>query len=177
MKFEIFKVNQNFIKKGLNFIKVTVKLFGKSHTIDSVNCSPYGFFGKPLKNATAVTYGSEFNRVTVGYIQKAIEGLNDGESILFSKTPNGDISSTIICRGDNTIELLGDSDNLIRFSKLKQEISNSDVQINGELEKIQTTLDAVVSAFSALGVTIPPYVKQSVNTDIDSSKHEGLKTN
>ena len=76
---------------------------------------------------------------------------------------------------DKDITINDGADNAVRYSALNTAMINQDTATNGELTKLTTTLTAVVTAFTALGVPIPPYVQGVITTDISGSKIEEIK--
>lgn len=70
----------------------------------SYQITPFGFDSVPEKKDRAVL-GEDTGRVYVlGYVQKAVDELNEGESIMFSKS-NGTIKSKIILKNNGDIEI------------------------------------------------------------------------
>lgn len=156
--------------------------------------TPYGFDSVPLKGAEAIRGTTGRTNVVLGYIQKAIEGMNEGESVVFSKASDGSISATIKMRGDETIELLGNNDNLVRFSDLKSEFNKLQSDFNTHIatyNALVTAYNAHVHPVPAAAALVPPPAPTPVslitpasgspstpnNSIIDNAKHEGLKTN
>ena len=164
------------------------KIKTESIVTQNYNANPYGFDSRPLKGAVGLRETVQGKSIIMGYVQKAIQGLNEGESIIFSKDEEGQVSATITMRGDETIELLGTGDNLVRFSNLKSEFNKLKSDFNSHV----TNYNALVTAFgththvyspgpSAPIPSAPPTSAGTPSTpntsNIDNAKHEGLITN
>jgi len=76
---------------------------------------------------------------------------------------------------DKNIIFDNGEDNAVRYNSLNTGLTSQDASINEELTKLTTTINAMVTAFSSLGITIPPYTQGSVSTDITGSKIEEIK--
>lgn len=82
--------------------------------------TPFNFFSKPIRNALAVRDKISRNWTILGYIQKLITGLNDGETLIISQNTQGEVKATIKLVGDGNMELNGNADNAVRYSKLEE---------------------------------------------------------
>lgn len=183
------KINSNSITNGFNTVKTAIKTRLKNNLYNSMIASPWGFFGKPLKNANAVMGNTQRHEVILGYLMKAVDGLEDGESIVYSKTPTGDISATIISRGNKTIEFLGDDDNLVRYSNLETEFNKLKSSLSTHISNYNDTVAAFGTHthlyFPGTLAQAPTLVPTTSGTpsvadgtiNINNAKHEGLKTN
>ena len=102
--------------------------------------------------------------VIIGYIQTQ-RLANLGESRLFSLKEDGTLSTYIWLRNNNIIEFGGNDENLVKFSKLQEELTKLQNDINGELVKI------------ASGITTAggSYVPAQIQIDINESKTELIK--
>lgn len=155
---------------------------------ESIQATPYGFDSRPLNGVDAVESYIESDDVILGYVQKLVEGLEAGESVMFSKDSSGELSATITCRGDETIEFLGDEDNLVRFSDLKTEFNQLKSDFNAHIAVYNAAMATLLShthiyspgtgAASPTGPASATGGSSTLNTsDINNAKHEGLKTN
>lgn len=82
-----------------------IKLDVSGDTQDCKQVTPYGVDGIPINGLIAVSTRSGRNSIIVGYIQKAVDGLNDGDVILYSKDGTGTIVSKVIMRTDGKIDI------------------------------------------------------------------------
>lgn len=155
--------------KGFSFDKLkrrVIKLiqFG-AKTADQA--APFGDDSNPLNDMVAIYGKTSENGETVvlGYLNKD-QMAQPGEKRIFSLKPDGTLSIDIYLKNDGTMEIGGNSDNAVRYSKLDAALKAQDQKINTELSKIAT-------AITSLGGT---YTVQNVSTDISQSKVEQVKT-
>jgi diadenosine tetraphosphate (Ap4A) HIT family hydrolase len=160
------------------------------------NCqqmTPFGFESRPIKGETAVTQRVKNIRTIFGYLQDAFEGLEEGESVMFSKEDNGDYQATIITRKDKTIEVNGTGDFLMRYNEMQREFNELNDKFNSHIQAyntfVQTTFPAHVHLIpfaQAISATAPPPSAGTITVvppsslsvaDITKTKHELLKTN
>jgi len=121
-----------------NFRKI--KLIYGGGVSENYQATPSGFDSIPLKNSNPVQITGKRN-VVVGYIQKAVDDLIAGESIMFSKDKaTGTIEATLIARGDGTLEINGDDDYAVRYTKLETAYNELQLQFNAHV----TTFNAHV---------------------------------
>jgi hypothetical protein len=163
MAISLCKLKSFEIQKGERILKVEqigIKTadFATSFGDDSV----------PPKNWTAV-YCDTLNdgdKVIVGWINSnQLTKVKSGEKRLFSLKENGkDQSIEIYLRNDEKIEIGGNQDNLVRYSKLNLGLQSEKNSINIELQKIAT-------AISTLGGS---YIYQPISVDISDSKIDQL---
>lgn len=157
----ISKTKSSFKEGAYRILKVFQ--FG-AKTADE--CAPFGFDGNPPEEMDAIfaetSTGGE--PVVIGYIQT--QRLAEiGESRLYSLKPDGTLSTYIWLRKNEIIELGGNDENLVKFSKLEQKMLKLQTDINAELTKIATGISA------AGGV----YVPAQIQIDIKDSKTEKIK--
>lgn len=157
----ISKISNSFKQGKYRLFKVFQ--FG-AKTADE--CSPFGFDGNPLEDMDAIfaETSSGGEPVIIGYIQTQ-RLANLGESRLFSLKEDGTLSTYIWLRNNNIIEFGGNDENLVKFSKLQEELTKLQNDINGELVKI------------ASGITTAggSYVPAQIQIDINESKTELIK--
>ena len=144
------------------------------------NCyqaTPFGFEANPIKGMDAIMGDTDRYTVILGYIQKAIDGLNEGETISFAKNSSGEVKATITHRSDDTIELLGTGDYLVRFEELKTEFNELKETVNNHIDDWNLFANAYVPGGpSTQG--LPPTASSSgtSSADIDNARHDELKT-
>lgn len=128
------------------FIKVL--RFGKSDVQTSEQAEPFGLHSKPIKEMLAAhaktTNDSE--SLIIGYITKITNETDEGETLVYSMDSSGTIKGTIFLKDDGTIEVNGNTDNLVKYTGL-----------NTPLQTFVTNLNSKLSvAFTALGYTWMP---------------------
>lgn len=99
---------------------VKVLRMGKSDIQTSFSTAPYGVDSNPIKDMIAVysETGEKGKTVIIGYINKNAHA-DIGELRLFSTDSNGSEKKYIWLKNDNTIEVGGSSDNMVRYSALE----------------------------------------------------------
>lgn len=100
---------------------------------------------------------------------------NPGDTKIFSTDADGAEKATTKLLADGTMEINGSDDFAVAYTDLSSGLSSQDTDINAELSKLTTTLSAIVTAFAALGVTIPAYTQGTISTDISDSKVDTVK--
>lgn len=155
------KIASSIINSGKRIFKV--REYGVKTAFESM---PFGEDSNPLKDMTAlyVQTGANNEQFIIGYINTK-QLAEVGEKRLFSLKTDGTDSAFIWLKNNETIELNGNTDNLVRFAKLELALQQLDQAINGELVKIQTGITGVGGA----------YVPAVIQTDISQSKINDLK--
>lgn len=140
--------------------------------------TPFGFDSKPIKGLKGVRGRSEKKMLVLGYIQKAVNELEDGDSIQFSKNGEGELTGKIISRNDDTIEILGTGDFLIRFNEMKSAFDT----MKSDLNNISTQFNVHTHPTAGVGAPSPPTPVPSEipitpsTVSMDGAKHESIKT-
>lgn len=129
-------------------------------------CAPFGFDGNPPNEMDAIfletAAGGE--PVIIGYIQTQ-RLANQGEARLYALNENNNLSTYLWLRKDQTVEIGGNNENLVKFSKLQQELLNLQNKLNSEMTKIASGIS------TAGGVYIP----DAITINIQSSKTDLIK--
>lgn len=156
------KVKSSLLSKGLRILKVFE--FGAK---TGNECMPFGEDSNPLKEMTAVLVNTKDKGtpIIIGYINRN-QISQIGEKRIYSLKTDGSLSSYIWLKNNETIELGGNADNLVRFNSLKSGIDTKDDLINQELAKISLAISSVGGA----------YTPASISTNIDASKIENIKS-
>ena len=153
--------------------------FGRSDVQTSLQASSPGVDANPIKNMVAVYASTEEKGKTViiGYINKN-QIANPGEYKIFSMNNEGDEKTYIYLKNDGTMEIGGSSDNMVRYSILKD-----------EYDKTKDALDAIIDVLtgvpinepgngapSALQTSLSGALSGKVTGDITGSKIDEIKT-
>ncbi len=155
------KTKENIIKAFTRSLKVFQ--FG-AKTADVI--APFGDDSAPLKDMIAL-YAETSNMsesVIIGYINKN-QIAASGEKRIFSLKSDGTLSTSIHLRTDGTMELGGNTDNVVKYTPLNSAFTTKDNFINIELGKI-------AAAITALGGA---YAPGTISTDITAAKVDGVK--
>ncbi len=150
--------------------------FGNSDVQTSQEVSPHGIDSVPYKDLIAV-YGkteSTGKTVVIGYLNK--DRLADvGENRLFSTDSNGQLSTYIWLKNDGTMEIGGDTDNMVRFSKLKDAFDELKNDFNNFVSTTYAT-HTHVSASPGSPTAVPVPLGTTSAANIDPAKIDEIKT-
>jgi len=158
---------------------VKVLRFGKSDVQTPFEAMPHGIDSNPVEDMVAV-YGETTTKgkpVVIGYLNK--EQLAEvGGTRIYSTDDEGSVKFAIYLRADGTCEVGGDTDNMVRYSKLKS-----------EYDKTKEVLDIILQILTGSPINEPgngsPSALQSALSlalqgkatgDISSSKIDEIKT-
>lgn len=169
-------VVSTIIKKGYRFIKTRMTAGIVENSYSSM---PFGFDSNPSKNFIAIVSETQSNDkpVIIGYLNPgALSDLGIGDSMQYATDVNGEYISTLKLRSDGTMELLGNSDNAVRYSKLKEEYDKT----RSVLDAILTTLETPINepgngAPSAFQAAMILAVGEKETGDISGSKINEIK--
>lgn len=173
----------------LNFVKVissekdslarrVVKFlrFGNSDVQTSVEAAPHGIDSVPIKDLVAV-YGktaSSGKTVVIGYLNK--DRLAEiGETRFYSTNEQGQLQTYVWLKNDATIEIGGDTDNMVRFSELKTAFD----QLKSDFNSFVSTTFNVhthVSASPGSPTATPVPTGTTSTANIDPAKIDEIKT-
>lgn len=162
---------------NLNRLIPKVLVSGKDDVQTGTEISPYGVDSNPIKDMYAVYAKTETKgkKVIIGYLN--VNRLAEtGETRLFSTDDSGALQTYIWLTKDGFIELGGDADHAVKFSKMKEVI-----------EELQTDLANLKQAFnswvvvpndggSALKASSATWAGTPLTKDIDDAKNDKIKT-
>jgi len=123
---EKVKIIETGTENGFSIFKSGI---GISQIAKSAVLSTFGFIGIPYIGMNAVRDRTGSESVITGIIQKAINGLKEGESVMFSKTSEG-LKATIYARVDGSLEMNGNDDYAVRYSVLKEQFDELNNKFN-----------------------------------------------
>lgn len=157
------KIKGFFIEKGFRILKA---LQHGAKTADE--CSPFGLDSNPINDSVAIFCQTETSSepVIIGYIQKN-RIAEPGEMRLYSVDEQGNQKNYIWLKKDGNIEVGGNADNLVRYSKLDLGLQNEATLINTELGKIAAVLNSLAPG---------SYIPTPVIINISQSKCDKVKT-
>lgn len=162
------------VKQATNeFVKIL--RFGKSDVQTSEQYSPSGFDSKPVNDQLAVqaTTTDKSETIILGY---KISGslTNEGETRLFSTDSDGVEVFSILLKNDGTCEFGGDTDNMVRFSKLEEAYN----QLKSDFDDfINQVYNLHMHPTAAVGSPSPPTLTGVNSTgDISDAKINEIKT-
>lgn len=154
------KVISTAINDAKNMVIKVLRL-GTKDVQTSKQIAPFGIDSNPIKDMVAVhtETGIKGETIIVGYVNK--EHIADiGELRLFSTDSDGEIKATVFLRNNETLELMGDSNFLVKFNELQTEFN-----------KLQSAYNSHVHASSGAPVSI-------ISTaNISLAKNDKIKSN
>lgn len=111
---KVIKVLSDFIDKKFYKTKLV-----NSQVLEKYNATNYGFQSRPIKGSNGVC----IDEYVLGFVQKIVDGLEVGESIMFAKNETGEIVTKVLCKADGKLILNGEGDFAVRFNELKAEFN------------------------------------------------------
>lgn len=155
-------IDSTIISDGQRDIKV--KQFG-AKTADE--CAPFGDDGNPLKGMVAIyaDTSESGDSVIIGYINEN-QIAAPGEKRFYSLKPDGSLSISVWLKNNGSMEIGGNTDNMVRYAKLNAGLQAAMTKLNAEYTKIQEAITALGGA----------YVKADVALNISDSKIIEIKT-
>lgn len=148
---------------------------GKSDVQTAYQVLPYGTDCNPVKGMVGLYIKTSIKgeNVLVGYINKnQITAI--GEHRIFSTDENGNVKTSIHLKNDGTMEIGGDADFMVRYSKLEEAFNQLKQDHNILVNKFNSHAHTVSGA-SAEPV-LPLFVSQQSNADITAAKINNIKT-
>lgn len=167
-----------------SLLQLVVKAWnGRSSTFTAEEISPYGIDSNPIDGMVAVYARTEADgdEVFIGYINK--NRLADiGEVRLFSTDSSGTLKAYVWLKNNGTLELLGNTDNAVRYSKLELAFNQLKSDFNALVTAYNSHVHVIVNA---VPLATPPGVVTSTATvttgtpssaDITPAKINEIKT-
>ncbi len=154
-----------FIRAKQRFIQVMA--MGEHDIREPFECMPFGIDSAPLDGMVALysdTTNSE-ESVIIGYINEN-QVAKMGEIRLYSLDANGNQSTFVHLKNNGTVEFMGNTHNLVRYTPL-----NSGLQ--QFVQQIQEQLTLIATGISAAGGSYSP---GAISIDIAQAKINELKT-
>lgn len=154
---------------------VKIYRLGKSDVQSVIEAAPYGVDGNPIKKIRAIYAPSRAvgRPIVLGYITTKRKA-DVGELRLFSTDADGDEEMFVWLKNDGTLEVGGDTDNLVRFSDLKDGFD----ELKDNFNDLVTAFNAHVHAGNGIPPTAVPGSIPAIASaaTIDGAKIEEIKT-
>jgi len=151
--------------------------FGVDDVIEVLEATPFGIGGKPPKETPLLSVKTDRGTYVIGALTLKKE-LNDGESVLFALNDKGkEIKSFVHCLNDGTINVGGDDDNAVLYSKLEEKFNELKADHNALVQLFNSHIHittATVAATPTPGV-IAPTTTQAQNSTVDISPAKSNK--
>lgn len=170
---QVVKVISTSLKSAKRLIKFL--RYGRADVKENMECSPYGLDSNPIKDTRAVytQTTSASQSVVIGYVN-TMQKADVGEFRTFATNANGVEVFYTWMKADGSMEIGGDSDNMVRFSPLEAEFNKLRDDFNNF---INTKYNLHTHPTAAPG---PPSVTVTVGTpstaDISGAKIDEIKT-
>lgn len=168
-------VDSTFTDK-LKRLVVKVLRFGGKDIQTAEQAAPYGIDSNPIKGMTAIYVEGDRkgNKKIIGYLNTNVIA-QPGEVRMYSTDDNGAEQTYMYLLKDGTIEIGGDDDNMVRYSKLEQAFN----QLQADHDNLVTLFNAHVHAgvtpgSGSTGTTATP--GQPSTADIVPAKIVSIKT-
>lgn len=160
---------------------VKVLRYGTKDVQTAIESAPFGIDANPYKDLIAV-YGktdSKGKKIILGYLNKN-QIADVGEIRLYSTDSSGVEKFYTFLKNDGTMEIGGNSDNMVRFSELE----NAFNELKSDFNTLVTTFNghihtttATVGATPTPGVIAPTTTPGTSSTaDISPAKIDEIKT-
>lgn len=165
---------------SLNRLKVKFLRFGKSDVQECIEASSYGVDSNPIKDMIAIyapTQESGKNYV-IGYLNTN-RLAEIGENRLFSTDENGELKAWIWLKNDGKVQILGDTDNMVRYSKLEEAFNQLKADHNDLAQKWTAFATAYVPGSPATLGTPPTLATSTVQpstANISEAKIDEVQT-
>ena len=156
------KIKSSLIKASKRILKV------EQYGVKTANeCSSFGDDSSPVKDMIAVYCNTAENGepVVIGYINSN-QLAAIGEKRIYSLKADKSLSAYIWLKNNETLEINGSADNIVRYQKLDNALQAQKDLINAELTKIQAALLTVGGV----------YAKTDISIDTSASKVSEVKT-
>jgi hypothetical protein len=164
---------------SLNRLKVKFLRMGKSDVQECLESSAYGTDSNPVKDMVAIytPTGENGKNVIIGYINKN-RLAEIGEHRIFSTNDQGVLSTYIWLKNDETMEIGGDADFMVRYSVLESAFND----LKGTVNDLVSAFNSHMHATAATGPpSIPTPIPSSIpaipsTADISGAKIDEIKT-
>jgi hypothetical protein len=171
----IVNVISNAVESG--FRKIKIKVLGNSDNRIAKQVSPFGIDSSPVDGMSAIYGRTNKNgkAVIIGYYNKSLLAAK-GETRVFSIDGDGELSTFIWLKADGTMQLAGDSDNLIRFGNTKTVIDEIQNDIASLKQAFNSWVPVPNDGGAALKTAAASWAGTPLTGNIDSSKIDEIKT-
>jgi len=156
---------------------VKILRYGKSDVRTADQGAPHGIDSNPVKDLIAIyaETGTKGEKVVIGYLNKN-QLAAVGETRLFSTNEDGEPVATIWLKNDGTIEVGGDTDHMVRHSKLKEVVEELQQDIGNLKEAFSSWVVASGDGGAALKASAASWAGASLSKNIDNAKINEIKT-
>lgn len=157
-----------------DFILITNNVLAPKFDIESRYAGTPGIVGIPLKDDSCiiVQISEDLSKtVFIGTIQN--QDINEGEVLVYSRDSNGNLKAKVYCDKDGNVVINDDTDNAVRFSKLKEAYD----QLKSDFDNfVNITYNLHNHPTAPVGpVSVPSVTGSSSTGNIDPAKIDNVK--
>jgi len=149
---------------------------GRNDMREVPQAGPHGIDSHPVKDMVAIfaNTASNGNGAVIGYINRnALAAV--GETRIFSTDDQGAVQFAIHLRNNGTAEIGGDSDHMVRYSKLEEAFNELKGDFNAFIQVYNAHTHSGVTPGSG-ATAIPAAPGQQSTADITPAKINEIKT-
>lgn len=152
---------------------IKVLRLGKDDVQTASESMPFGIDSNPVKDLVAVYAKSSANgeNVIIGYLNQNQQA-EVGEIRIYSTDVDGVEKTYLYLKNDGTVEIAGDADNMVRFSKLKEGFD----QLKSDFNNLISTFNSHMHPETGATTGPPTTPGSSSSASIDDSKIDEIKT-
>lgn len=151
---------------------------GRSDNRECIQIAPFGTDSNPIKGMKAVYIKTSLNgdSFLIGYLN--VDQLAaPGEHRTYSTDADGNLKSYVWLHDDGTADILGNTDNMVRFSEMKKAFD----KLRGDHNDLVNAFNSHMHATAGSGAPSPPTPGNGVpaspsDADISAAKIEEIKT-
>lgn len=169
------KINSFFTEAGVRFAKFLRQ--GNKDVQSAPVVMPFGDDSQAPRDWMALYGKTDVNgdNVIIGYINKNVVA-GSGEKRIYSVKSDNSLSTYIYLKDDETMEIGGNVDYMVRFNKLKDAFNELKGDFNDLVTKFNTHTH-VLSLTAGTGTAAPTLTTGSPSSaDINPAKIEEIKT-
>jgi len=162
---KLSKILSTSIEKGRLISKV--KRLGSNDSLTAFNIQPPGIDARSIKGMKAVYMetANDSEAVIVGYINENPKA-GEGETRFYSVDSDGVEKNYIHILSDGTIEIGGNADNMVRYSKLEDAFNELKADFNDLVSKYNSHIHITTATVGATAV--PGVISPTVSVDVPS---------
>lgn len=173
---KIAEVVSTKTEDGKRLVKVIV--MGKDDVQEIHQTTPFGIDSNPPKGTKAlhVETLSRGSSVIAGIINSATDDLQVGEVRISSTDENGNDQTFITLRSDGTIEIGGDSENMVRYAPVGSTVQELQDDVNQLKQLISSWVVVPNDGGAALKAVLASWSSSPLVEDISQARIDDIKT-
>lgn len=167
------KIIQTTVDAGHRIAQVL--RLGNRDVQDADIAMPFGIDSNPIKDTIGVysETATKGEPVIIGYLLKETKA-ETGETRIFSVNASGVEQTYLWLKNDGTMEMAGDTDNLVRYSALQSAFNQLRTDLNNHIAIYNTHVHTGGTISGSTGTTATPSTPSGA--DISGAKINEIKT-